>query len=201
MSICAGRLVPVCTSLNIEIGDTWLNSAGWSRCRSCNTPLAIAASSPPPVHTAWPFLPMTMAVPVSWHIGSTPPAAMLAFFRSSSATYLSFDRGLAVVEDRGAAAARWPGRSRWEMSWKAWAVSSVSASGSTVSTSRAVELGGADDNRRRACGRTSLSSPLREHLLELELGHGVSWRDGLERPSKPQKTRPRPATSFGSCRA
>ena len=32
---------------------------------------------------------MTMAVPVSWHIGSTPPAEMLAFFRSSSATYLS----------------------------------------------------------------------------------------------------------------
>ena len=33
---------------------------------------------------------MTIAVPVSWHIGSTPPAEMLAFFRSSSATYLSF---------------------------------------------------------------------------------------------------------------
>ena len=52
-------------------------------------PLAIAASSSPPVQTSWPFLPMTMAVPVSWHIGSTPPAEMLAFFSSSSATYLS----------------------------------------------------------------------------------------------------------------
>ena len=31
----------------------------------------------------------TIAVPVSWHIGSTPPAAMLAFFRKSKATNLS----------------------------------------------------------------------------------------------------------------
>ena len=37
---------------------------------------AIAASSPPPVSTNWPFLPFTIAVPVSWHIGSTPPAAI-----------------------------------------------------------------------------------------------------------------------------
>ena len=32
---------------------------------------------------------MMIAVPVSWHIGSTPPAAMLAFFRKSKATNLS----------------------------------------------------------------------------------------------------------------
>ena len=38
------------------------------------------------------------AVPVSWHIGSTPPAAMLAFFRKSSATNLSF--GLASLSSR-----------------------------------------------------------------------------------------------------
>ena len=49
-------------------------------------PRAIAASSPPPVKTNWPFLPLTMAVPVSWHDGSTPPAAMYAFFSSSRAT-------------------------------------------------------------------------------------------------------------------
>jgi hypothetical protein len=30
-----------------------------------------------------------IAVPVSWHIGSTPPAAMLAFLRKSKATNLS----------------------------------------------------------------------------------------------------------------
>lgn len=34
-------------------------------------------------------LPRTMAVPVSWHPGSTIPAAMLAFFKSSRATNLS----------------------------------------------------------------------------------------------------------------
>ena len=43
---------------------------------------------------------MTMAVPVSWHIGSTPPAEMLAFFRSSSATYLSLAEASRIVEDR-----------------------------------------------------------------------------------------------------
>ena len=32
---------------------------------------------------------MMIAVPVSWHIGSTPPAAMLAFLRKSKATNLS----------------------------------------------------------------------------------------------------------------
>ena len=35
------------------------------------------------MNTRRPFLPMMMAVPVSWHIGSTPPAAMLAFLRKS----------------------------------------------------------------------------------------------------------------------
>jgi hypothetical protein len=82
---------------------------------------------------------MTMAVPVSWHIGSTPPAAMLAFFRSSSATYLSLAEASPSSRIERSWA-RWPGRSRWEMSWKAWAVSKVSASGSTVSTSRPLNL-------------------------------------------------------------
>ena len=49
-------------------------------------PRAMASSSPPPVNTNWPFLPFTMAVPVSWHIGSTPPAEMQAFFSRSRAT-------------------------------------------------------------------------------------------------------------------
>ena len=48
------------------------------------------ASSSPPVKTNLPFLPMTMAVPVSWHIGKMPPAAMFAFFKRSKATNLSF---------------------------------------------------------------------------------------------------------------
>ena len=41
------------------------------------------AASSPSVQINRPFLPMMMAVPVSWHIGSTPPAEMLAFFRRS----------------------------------------------------------------------------------------------------------------------
>ena len=45
-----------------------------------------AASSAPSVQTYWPFLAMTMAVPVSWQLGSTMPAEMLAFLSSSSAT-------------------------------------------------------------------------------------------------------------------
>ena len=43
----------------------------------------------PSERTLHPFLPMMIAVPVSWHIGSSPPAAMLAFFRKSKATNLS----------------------------------------------------------------------------------------------------------------
>ena len=35
-------------------------------------------------------VPIMIAVPVSWQPGSTIPAAMLAFLRNSSATYLSF---------------------------------------------------------------------------------------------------------------
>jgi hypothetical protein len=50
------------------------------------TPREMAASSPPPVNTYWPFLPMMIAVPVSWQPGRTPAAAMPAFLSSSSAT-------------------------------------------------------------------------------------------------------------------
>ncbi len=37
-------------------------------------PLEMAASSSPEVHTYWPFLAMTMAVPVSWQLGRIMPA-------------------------------------------------------------------------------------------------------------------------------
>ncbi len=50
----------------------------------------MCASSLPSVSTFCPRLPITIAVPVSWHIGSTPPAAMFAFFNRSSATNRSF---------------------------------------------------------------------------------------------------------------
>ncbi len=52
-------------------------------------PCAIASRSPPPVSTCSPFLPFTIAVPVSWHDGRMPPAAMHAFFSSSVATNTS----------------------------------------------------------------------------------------------------------------
>ena len=73
------------------------------------TPRAIASSSPPPVKTNWPFLALTIAVPVSWHIGSTPPAAMFAFFSRSRATKRSLS--LASGSSRMLrSCCRWPGR-------------------------------------------------------------------------------------------
>ena len=64
-------------------------------------PSASALSSSPSVKTSRPFLPMTMAVPVSWHIGKMPPAAMFAFFKRSKATNLSFPGGLRIGENFG----------------------------------------------------------------------------------------------------
>ena len=54
---------------------------------------------------------MMIAVPVSWHIGSTPPAAMLAFFRKSKATNLSLSEasGSSTIDF---SEARCAGRSR-----------------------------------------------------------------------------------------
>jgi hypothetical protein len=52
---------------------------------------------------------MMMAVPVSWHIGNTPPAAMLAFFRKFEGHELVVVAGLLVVEDR-AQLLQMPGR-------------------------------------------------------------------------------------------
>ena len=60
----------------------------------------MCSSSRPSVSTCWPRLPITIAVPVSWHIGSTPPAAMQALRSRSPATNLSFAAGLGVVQDR-----------------------------------------------------------------------------------------------------
>ena len=98
-------------------------------------PAEIAAASSPSVQTCWPFLPMTIAVPVSWHIGNTRPAAILAFFNRSKATNLSFDE--ASGSSRIARnEARCPGRSRWALSAKAWAASRVNASGSTLTMRR-----------------------------------------------------------------
>ena len=71
-----------------------------------------------------------MAVPVSWHMGSTPPAAMHAFLSRSRATYWSF--GLASGSSRmDRSWRRCAGRSKWAISCMAADVSRVSSSGST----------------------------------------------------------------------
>jgi hypothetical protein len=75
-------------------------------------------------------LPITIAVPVSWHIGRTPPAAMFAFFRRSRATKRSLGEASGSSRIR-VSCRRWAGRSQWAMSRNAVRVRSVSASGST----------------------------------------------------------------------
>jgi hypothetical protein len=73
---------------------------------------------------------MTIAVPVSWHIGSTPPAAILAFFSRSSAT----KRSLAEASGSSRIArtcVRWLVRSRWLMSLNAVSASRRNPSGAT----------------------------------------------------------------------
>ena len=76
---------------------------------------------------------MTIAVPVSWQLGSTMPAETQAFFSIVRATKWSFS--VASGSSRILRSwARWPGRNRCEMVRTASAVSSVSASRSTSST-------------------------------------------------------------------
>ena len=74
-----------------------------------------ASSSSPSTQTRWPFLPNTSAVPVSWHIGSTPPAEMLAFLSRSSATKRSLADASGSSRMRRSCC-KWPGRSRWDTS-------------------------------------------------------------------------------------
>ncbi len=73
------------------------------------TPWLIASPSSAPVSTPSDFLPITIAVPVSWHIGSTPPAEMLTFLSRSSATKRSLPEasGSSMIVRSWA---RWPGR-------------------------------------------------------------------------------------------
>ena len=73
------------------------------------TPWLIASPSSAPVSTPSDFLPITIAVPVSWHIGRTPPAEMLTFLSRSSATKRSFplDSGSSMIRRSWA---RWAGR-------------------------------------------------------------------------------------------
>ena len=59
-------------------------------------PLLVLA---PPVQTRWPFLPMIVAVPVSWHIGSSNPAATAAL-REGQGNAPVVGRRFGIVEDR-----------------------------------------------------------------------------------------------------
>ena len=106
-------------------------------------PAEIAAASSPPVQTCCPFLPITIAVPVSWHIGRTLPAAILAFFKRSKATNLSFDEA-SGSSSIARSCARWPGRSRCWQSTKASRASRVRAAGSILTMRSALEGPGRD---------------------------------------------------------
>ena len=88
-------------------------------------PRASDSSSSPLVITFWPFLATTIAVPVSWHEGSTMPEATFAFFSSSRATKrsLSDASGSSRIFD---SCCRCPGRSRKETSRMASCASRVS---------------------------------------------------------------------------
>ncbi len=128
-SIWAGRFVPVFFSSHMVSGASW-EYRRLSLVYASKTPRAIADSSPPLVSTCWPRLPITIAVPVSWHIGSTPAAAMFAFLSRSRATNLSF--GDASGSSRMLRSwRRWAGRRKCAMSCIASLVSAVSAAGST----------------------------------------------------------------------
>jgi hypothetical protein len=82
------------------------------------------------VKTNWPFFALTIAVPVSWHIGRTPPAAIDAFLSRSRATNRSLSLASGSSSTRRSWA-RWAGRRKWAMSCIAVAVRRVRASGST----------------------------------------------------------------------
>ena len=62
-------------------------------------PRASASSSPPPVRTCWPFLPITMAVPVSWHIGQHAAGGDVGVLQQVERDEAVVGRGLGVVED------------------------------------------------------------------------------------------------------
>ena len=85
ISIWAGRLLPVFFSSHVVVGAI-CEYRRFNLVNASYTPWASATSSFELVNTYCPFLPMIRAVPVSWHIGKIPPAAILAFLSKSSAT-------------------------------------------------------------------------------------------------------------------
>src|SRR5215470_752487 len=124
----------------------------------------MAASSVPPVSTLSDFLPITMAVPVSWHIGSTPPAATHALRSRSVATNRSLPEacGSSMI---ARSCARCDVRSRCEMSLTASRASIVSTSGSTRRKVRPAAL----------IGSTALASSRRYSVSSGRNGSTSTW--------------------------
>ncbi len=113
-------------------------------------PREMAASSSPPVSTVSVRLPMTMAVPVSWHIGSTPPAETQALRSRSVATNRSFAdaSGSSTI---ARSCARWAGRSMCWMSCTASRTRAVIVAGSisrNVRPAASTTVPGGSDSRR-----------------------------------------------------
>ena len=113
---------------------------------------------------------MTIAVPVSWHIGSTLPAAMLAFFSRSSAT----KRSLAEASGSSRIAAQLrpggPGAADARSRQRPGAASRVSASRRHLDHALAVEIGRADIIAGQfAIGRVVLAQ--RKQLVKGQFAH------------------------------
>ena len=143
----------------------------WSRCRSGRSRARGPLRRAPVTQTSWPFLPTTMAVPVSWQEGRIMPAEMLAFFISSSATKRSLSEAsgssrifaqlcqMARAEEMRDVADRVGGQPR-------------ECSGLDLQDRASVEL----DRRDTLVAELSVLGLVRaqlEHLLELKIGHRV----------------------------
>ena len=133
----------------------------------------MASSSFPPVSTVSVRLPTTIAVPVSWHIGSTPPADTQALRSRSVAT----NRSLAEASGSSTIArscARCDARSMWEMSCTAVRTSAVSVAGGTI-------------RKVRRSAETSTSSPGGRSSRRYSVASGprgstsVWWNSGIVR--------------------
>ena len=163
--------------------------AGWCRCcarpRTRSAPSASSAGSArrrrrrcpgrwPPrrrrrCSTVSVRLPTTIAVPVSWHIGSTPPAATQALRSRSVATNRSLGEASgSSTMDRSWA--RCAGRSRCWMSCTASCTSAVMVVGSI---SRKVRPSGLDGARRGQveAAVVGVVRAERQHVGVVELGH------------------------------
>ena len=78
-----GIFMPVGTVLAARVDDRHWLTAGCGEYVPVIYTGETVLMTPPSVQTRRPFLPMMIAVPVSWHMGRMPPAAIFAFFSRS----------------------------------------------------------------------------------------------------------------------